>query len=104
MRIIENGSNYVVIEDGNGCVLFSYNTPVAAVEAGELLLSKYYHDFSTTTGKHVRRFIENYFDNPKNYTADFRRRLFRGIDDGKKIVYTKDLDAYRIRLVLEKGE
>ena len=56
MRIIEHGSNYVVVDLGGNVVLFSYNTPVAGHIGGEFCRTSEHH--SKTTSKHINQWLE----------------------------------------------
>lgn len=59
MRLLENGSNYVVVEDNNKLILFSYTTHVATYnkETNTFTINGYW---SRTTSKHVNTFEKNY--------------------------------------------
>ncbi len=61
MRLVENKGNIVIIEFGTWQVLFSYETPVAALDinpGGKIYETAEYH--SSTTSKHIRKFVRSH--------------------------------------------
>jgi len=61
MRLVENNGNVTIIEFGTWQILFSYKTPVAALDinpGGRIYETEEYH--STTTSKHINKFIRSH--------------------------------------------
>jgi hypothetical protein len=68
MKLIKTGSNTTELTLNNGTVvLFSYNTPVACVDA-EQNAYKTNKKFSVTTSKHINQFVPSF--------AEFKDQAF----------------------------
>ena len=65
MKVKNYGSNQTIIED-KGCeVLYSYETPVALITAGNRAYKTDYK-WSVTTSKHINQWLRKYGFDPKN--------------------------------------
>lgn len=56
MKIVAIAPNMTEIQTGNGCILFSYNTPVAVSDPCNSIL-KTNKKWSNTTSKHISKWI-----------------------------------------------
>ncbi len=82
MRLVENTGNMVIIEFGTWQVLFSYKTPVAALDinpGGRIYETEEYH--STTTSKHIGKFIRSH--PARKVEVISQERLYKLADDQK---------------------
>ena len=77
-------ANQFVIEDNNDVYFQSYQSIVAKISSGKLYLS-YYWDYSKTTLKHLRIFLEDY-----GYTYSSVNEIRSAIKKGE-ITYTKKI-------------
>lgn len=57
--IVDQGSNYQIVKDNKESTLFSYGTCIATknLETGQVVLDENYWEFSHTTSKHRRIFL-----------------------------------------------
>ena len=70
MRIDNMAVNQTVVMTGEETIFFSYETPVAKIDHGFLVLSSKAFDYSRTTSKYLMRFIREYTSfNPANKKA-----------------------------------
>jgi hypothetical protein len=50
-------ANQIIITDGNKRTFYSYGTPIAEIEGGNVSLNAGYWDYSVTTGKYRNKFL-----------------------------------------------
>lgn len=80
MEILENEKNCLIIEENEVLTFFSYNSKIAAFnrKTSILKLNSKKWDFSQTTLKQLKRFINNYVE--KDYylnRKDFEKRIHK---------------------------
>ena len=84
MRIDNMAVNQTVVMTGEETIFFSYETPVAKIDHGFLVLSRNAFEYSRTTTKYLMRFIREYTPfNPAN-----KKAVYKLVEDG--FVYVQD--------------
>lgn len=93
MQIIENEKNLTIIRDKETLFLFSYNCQIAIYnkQSQSLAINQEWWDYSQTTLKHVKHFINQY----TAYTYEDKKQFQKLIEDKSKsdckILYANNL-------------
>lgn len=58
-KIVEQGSNFVIVKNEDQKALFSYDSLIVVkdLDTGEVTLNERYWNYSSTTGKHRNKFL-----------------------------------------------
>ena len=80
MKILENGKNFLVKEDNGILEFWSYTTKIASFNKNRLILklNREKWDFSQTTLKQLKNFINKYVENGYYLSRkDFEKRIHK---------------------------
>lgn len=82
MEILENEKNMTIIRENNFYFLFSYNCKIAIYneKSQSLAISRQYWNYSQTTLKHFKHFMNTY----TAYTYETKQQFQKLIEDNQK--------------------
>ena len=85
--------NQFAIYTDRGVVFQSYDSFICEIEMGDITKIGYNWNFSRTTSKHLKWFLEKYlrYNNPYTTKKDFEKYL------EKNFIYDDDLKYYKLK-------